>query len=132
MALTINDGAGVPVAHTFTQEQAQQGRTNPAVLYDRSPALGPKSFLRIDSLNRFGQGSNPVDQSQLHLFAPHWTDPGTGVLTQTGAIDGWFNINSTGTASATAVRQLFGMLLVNALANTTVKTSIFDVRPLVI
>lgn len=132
MTLVVNDGAGVPVARTFTQEQAQQGRNIPAILLDRSPALGPKSFLRIDSLARFGQGSNPVDQTQLHLYAPHWTDPGTGVLTQTGSIDAWCNVNSVGTASTDAVRQLFGMILVNALANATVKSSIWTIKPLVI
>lgn len=130
MTLVVNDGAGAPASHTFTQEQAQQGRNIPAILFDRSPALGPKSFLRLDALSRFGQGKSAVDQSSLHLYAPHWTDPGTGVLVQTGSLDGWVNINSTGTASATAVRQLFSMLLFNAIANATVKASIFDLKPL--
>lgn len=132
MTLVVNDGAVAPVAHTFTQEQAQQGRNTPAVLFDRSPALGPKSFLRIDALARFGQGTSGVDQTQFHLFAPHWTDPGTGVLTQTGSLDGWVNVNSTGTASTDAVRQLFGMLLLNSMLNSTVKSSIFTIKPLVI
>lgn len=131
MSLIINDGAGVPVAHTFNQEQAQQGRSIPAIFIDRSPAYGPQSFLRLDALSRFGTGNTPVDSTQLHIYAPHWTDPGTGVLTKTGSLDGWFNVNSTGTASTDAVRQLYAMLLINSLANPTVKASIFSIKPLV-
>jgi hypothetical protein len=132
MSLVINDGSGTPVSHTFTQEQAQQGPTAPAVLLDRSAALGPQSFLRFDALAKFGRGSAPVDMTQLHLFCPHWTDPGTGVLQRTGTVDVWFNVNSTGTASADAVRQKYAMLMVNALANATVKGSIFSISPLVV
>lgn len=130
MSFSLNDGAASPVAHTFAQEQAQQGRNTPAVFYDRSPALGPKSFLRLDALARFGQASG-ADSTSLHLYAGHFTDPGTGVLTLTGSLDGWFNLNSRGTASSEAVRKLYGMLLVNALANTTIKDSIFQIKPLV-
>lgn len=130
MSFVINDGATTPVAHTFTQEQAQQGRSIPASFLDRSPALGPTSFLRLDSLSRFGTGKSPVDMTQLHLFAPHFTDPGTGVLTKTGSIDAWFNVNSQGTASVEAVRKLFAMLVVNALADTTIRDSIFKIQPL--
>jgi hypothetical protein len=47
-------------------------------------------------------------------------------------VDVWFNVNSTGTASADAVRQKYAMLMVNALANATVKGSIFSISPLVV
>jgi hypothetical protein len=130
MSFTINDGATVPVAHVFTQEQAQQGRNIPAIFVDRSPALGPKSFLKLENLARFGQNSG-ADTTQLHLFANHYTDPGTGVLTPTGSYNGWCNMNTTGTASVEAVRKLFGMILVNALANTVIRDATFQVKPLV-
>lgn len=130
MSLVIHDGAVVPVAHTFNQEQAQQGRNTPSQHIDRSVALGPKSFLRLEQLVRFGQASG-ADTSQLHMFANHYTDPGTGVLTPTGWFKGWFNVNTYGTASNEATRKLYGMILVNALANATVKDSIFQVKPLV-
>lgn len=130
MSLVINDGSAVPVARTFTQEQAQQGANVPAQFIDRSPALGPKSFLRLDALSRFAKASG-ADQTQLHLVATHYTDPGTGVLQPTGGFNGWFNVNTTGTCSAEPVRQQYGMILVNALANPTVKSSIFQIKPLV-
>lgn len=131
MSFTINDGAASPVAHVFNQEQAQQGRNIPAVFFDRSPALGPKSFLRIDALARFAQASNSADQTQFHLYAGHFTDPGDGVIQQTGTFDGWLNINTRGTASAEAVRKLYGMILVNAFANTTIRDATFKIAPLV-
>lgn len=131
MSLIINDGATTPVARTFTQEAAQLGRNVPAAFFDRSPGLGPKSFLRLDALSRFGQRSNSYDTYQLHINANHWTDPGTGVLVPTGQIDGWFNLNSKGTASSEAVRKLYGMLLINALNDSTVQNSIFKITPLV-
>lgn len=129
MSLVINDGAAAPVAHTFLLELAQQGPNLPAQFIDRSPGLGPKSFLRLDALSRFAKASGN-DQTQLHLAANHFTDPGSGVVQQTGTFNAWFNVNSTGTCSVEAVRKLYGMLLVNALANTTVKDSIFKIQPL--
>lgn len=130
MSFSFNDGAVAPVAHVFNQEQAQQGRNIAALFLDRSPALGPKSFLRLDALSKFAQGSGP-DITQLHLYAPHFTDPGDGVVRETGSIDAWFNINSRGTASVEAIRKLYGMILVNALSNATVQSSIFQIKPLV-
>lgn len=129
MSLVINDGAAVPVAHTFSLELAQQGRNTPALYVDRAPGLGPKSFLRLEALSRFAQ-SNGVDQTQLHLGVTHYSDPGTGVMTPTGNLDAWFNVNSKGTCSVEATRKLYGMLLVNALANTTVRDSVFKISPL--
>lgn len=131
MSFTINDGATSPVAHVFTQEQAQQGRNIPAIFLDRSPALGPKSFLRLDSLARFATKTGGADQTQFHIYAGHFTDPGDGVIQQTGTFDGWLNINTTGTASVEAVRKLYGMILVNAFANTTIRDATFKIAPLV-
>lgn len=130
MSFSINDGAVAPVAHVFSQEQAQQGKNIPALFLDRSPALGPKSFIRLEATSRFATGAGP-DITQLHLYAPHFTDPGDGVIQMTGALDAWFNINSRGTASVESIRKLFGMLLVNAMANTTIRDSAFQVKPLV-
>lgn len=129
MSLVINDGAVAPVAHTFLLELAQQGPNIPAQYIDRSPGLGPKSFLRMEALSRFAKSSGN-DQTQLHLLANHYSDPGSGVIQNTGSFNGWFNVNTTGTCSTEAVRKLYGMLLVNALANTTVRDSIFKIQPL--
>lgn len=130
MPLVINDGAAVPVAHTFLLELAQQGPNLPAQYIDRSPGLGPKSFLRLLALSRFAKTSSGNDLTQLNLTAVDYTDPGSGVIQPTGTISAWFNVNSTGTCSVEATRRKYGMLLVNALANTTVKDSVFKIQPL--
>lgn len=122
-AITINDGATTPVAHTFNPVVATQGRSRVA---DRSPGV-PSGYLTIDHEVRQPGSPDAAFRVIMGFNIPVTAvvDGSTQVVRNSSA---QIQINLSQESTLQERKDLLAYMA-NYLANTTVKDTVYNIEP---